>query len=110
MKTEDLIRVLAADGSRPVASIEWSLMRALLLGVTVSALSFAVLHPRPDFSEAIRTFPFVFKLLIVVVLAGTAATLLTATARPVVSSSRGLRLLIAPILLLGGVALELARF
>lgn len=111
MKTEDLIRVLATDGSRPVISIERSLMRALLLGVFVSApLSFAVMHPRPDFAAAIRTFPFVFKLLIVILLAGTAAAFLAETARPVAVPSRARSVLLAPVLLLGGVILELARF
>jgi hypothetical protein len=110
MRTEDLIRVLATDGSRPVTSIERTLSTALLAGVAVSALAFVFLHPRSDFARALLTFPFAFKLLVVILLAGTAAAFLAETARPVPASRRGWTVLLAPVLLLGGVIVELATF
>ncbi len=111
MKTEDLIRALVADGSRPVPSIRRTLLRALFAGLVASALAFVVLHPRPDFAQALLTAPYLFKLLVVVVLAGTAMMLLTDVARPTPAPPQGWRrLLVAPILLLAGVLVELARF
>jgi hypothetical protein len=110
MKTEDLIRALVTDGSRPVPPIRRSLLMALFTGLVVSALSFGVLHPRPDLARALLTAPFVFKLLIVVLLAGTAMVLLAETARPTPAPRRPWRLLIAPALLLVGVLVELVRF
>ena len=110
MKTEDLIRVLATDGPRPVRSIDRTLLMALLVGVLVSALSFVVLRPRPDFAQALLTVPFVLKLLIVVSLAGTATVFLAETARPTPVTRRRWTLLVAPALLFGGVIVELARF
>jgi len=108
MNTEELIRALTADGSRRVTPISHKLARALVLGVMASAMSLLILHPRPDLAHAFLTVRFVFKLALVISLAGSAAMLLPAMARP--GSSGGLRwpLLTAPALLGIGVVVELA--
>jgi len=63
MRTEDLIRALAADGSQPVAPIGRTLWRAVGVGALLSTTLFLlVLHPRPDIRHALLTVPFDFKL------------------------------------------------
>lgn len=69
MKTDDLIKALAAD---PLVEppVERSLWSALALGLAVSALVFlATLGPRPDFAQAIETLRFVMKPLFPLLLA-----------------------------------------
>jgi hypothetical protein len=108
MKTEELIRVLAADGSRPVIPIRQHLFRALGLGALLSiALLLFTLRPRPDIGQAVLTLPFVFKLIVALSLAATAAILLTEMARPVSAFRWSRLLMLAPLLLIGGVIFEL---
>jgi hypothetical protein len=109
MRTEELIRVLAADGSRPVLPVRSALVRALALGTVLSlALFLVVLRPRPDLGQALFTLPFVFKLTVALAVAVAALLFLPETARPVSSPIRILPLLLAPVLLAVGVAAELA--
>ena len=83
MRTEGLLRALAADGVRPVVPIQRTLLTALFIGTLLSALVFILmLHPRPDIARAVHTIPFVFKLIVTVLLAGTAAMVLSETAGP----------------------------
>ena len=109
MKTEDLIRALAADGARPIKPISDDLLRGILggalLAVTVFLLS---LHTRPDLSQALHSPAFVYKILVAAALALTAGSLLSAVARPLPTSARGFGLLIvSPALLALGVGIEL---
>jgi hypothetical protein len=108
MRTEELIRVLAADGSRPVMPIGSALLRALALGAVLSlALFLLVLRPRPDLGQALFTLPFVFKLAVTLGLAAAALRFLPDAARPVSSYRYGWPLMLVPMLLAVGVAAEL---
>lgn len=109
MKTEELIRVLALDGARPVPPLGRSLLSALLVGLVLSALLFAaVLHPRPDIGVVMLTPPFLFKLAAMLALAVAAGALLADAARPLPRFRGRWALLAAPLLLLAGVGVELA--
>lgn len=108
MKTEELIRALAADGARPVVPIGRSLFKALIIGVALSVALFLVrLHMRADIAEALYTPRFVFKLIVVLSLAVTAAILLSETARPLPRFRWRGALMLAPALLAVGVVVEL---
>lgn len=101
--------MLAADGSRPVMPIRQHLIRALGVGVILSLVLFlAALHPRPDIAQALLTVPFVFKLILAVSVVAGAAVLLTEVARPVWHYRWGWPLMLAPLLLAGGVIVEFA--
>ena len=108
MNTESLIQELAADATGPVVPIGHTLLRALGLGAFLTTLSLLILHPRTDIAQALFTVPFIFKLALMVSLAGTAAFFLVETARPVPARRRGRSLLLAPLLLAGAVIIELA--
>jgi hypothetical protein len=109
VKTDDFIDALSHDA--PVA--EHSPRRAMAIAVAggvlvAGALLMLTLHPRPDFSAAMRTMRFDFKFVVTLLLAGTAFLVLRDMARPEIQRSR-LRaaLLAAPVLLLLGVGLEM---
>jgi len=110
MKTEELIRVLAADASRPVTPVNTALWRALGLGVFGSAaLLLLLLHPRADLPRAILTPRFDFKLVVALSVAVAAMLFLRETARPFVPERWRWPMVLGPILLLTGVAVELWR-
>jgi hypothetical protein len=107
MKTDDLVRAIAADrtSAPPVAT---TLAVAVLAGVVVSALLFAVeLGVRDDVGIAIREPRFLFKFVVTGVLAATAAMAALALARPA-APARAVALLAAPVLLAAAVIAELA--
>jgi len=109
MKTEELIRALAADGSQPVRPIGHTLWRALATGALLStALFLLLLHPRLDIGRAISTVRFDFKLLVVACLAVASAIFLGYVALPASSARQRWLLYLAPVLLAGGVVIELA--
>lgn len=109
MKTEELIRVLAADGSRPVTPLAVTLLRALGLGILASiALFLLLLHPRSDIEQALFTVPFAFKLVFAASIAAAAALFLTEVARPVSAEHWRWSLIVAPSLLAAAVIIELA--
>ncbi len=109
MKTDDLIRALVVDGSRPIGTIGHGLFKALALGCALSlGLALMILHPRPDIGHAIYTLRFDFKLLVALILFCSTAILLTETARPISTGRRGWTLIAAPALLAAGVVVELA--
>ena len=108
MRTDELIRVLVADGARPVRPIARLLIGALGAGAAISVLIFAMfLRPRPDMAAAVQTSAFFFKLAVTVLLAVAATALLPAAARPLSAARRGWLLALAPLLLLAGVLTEL---
>ena len=109
MKTEELIRVLAADGSRPVVPVTRTLWRALGLGVLAStALLLLLLHPRADIPRAIFTVRFDFKLVFALLIAVSAMLFLKETARPLAPERWRWPLGLGPLLLLTGVVVELS--
>lgn len=108
MNTEYLIQALVADSSRPVVPIARTLLRALGLAIIVALLFLFVRHPRLDFFQALLTAPFDFKVTLLLLLASTSALLLMDIARPVLPTRRRWFLMLAPLLVAGGVLVELA--
>jgi hypothetical protein len=109
MKTEELIRALAADGSQPVTPIGSTLWRGVAVGGLLStALFLLILHPRADIGRAILTPAFDFKLVVVACVAVASANFLGYVALPAPSTRHSWLLYVAPALLAGGVIVELA--
>jgi hypothetical protein len=109
MKTDDLIRSLAADQDWQETPVGRALGRALLVALPVAVLIFYVqLGPRPDFMQATRSFFFDLKFVVTLALATTAFGFALELSRPEASASRRWWL-VAPLgLLLFGIALDLA--
>jgi hypothetical protein len=109
MKTDELIRALAADQPGRLPSLGTRFAAALAMGLVIAAILFwLALGPRPDIAAAAGMLPFVFKFVVTLVLAAAAAGLVLRLARP--GAARGawqLALLLAPILLALGIVLEL---
>jgi hypothetical protein len=107
MKTENLIRALAADAARPVVGIRTQLGVALAVGTAASMVLFRLLlKPRPDLADAIHGRPFLLKATIVLLLAVTTGGLLASVARPLPAPTLR-RLAFAPLLLATAVIVEL---
>jgi hypothetical protein len=111
MRTEDLIRTLAADNASRAASVERWLALALLAALLLSVIIFAaMLGPRADISVAAGQFGFWFKFAVTLVLAATAAFLVTHLAKPGANTTlAALSLIAAPLLLGIVVAIEFAQ-
>jgi hypothetical protein len=108
MKTEELIRVLAADGTRPVTPIGSTLVRALAVGALLSTVLFLlILHPRADIPRAVLTVAFDFKLLVMVCVTVASAAFLMYAALPAPAAERRWLLWLGPLLLAIGVLVEL---
>ncbi|MBA4790594.1 MAG: DUF1109 family protein [Rhizobiales bacterium] len=109
MKTDDLIRALAADtGRKPVPlGTAWRLATVLAV-LLAGAVFWLTLGPRPDALASLETARFVFKFVVTLALAFGALALLRALSRPE-GDGRALLpwLLVAPLLLAVAVALEL---
>jgi hypothetical protein len=108
MKTDSLIRALAADVTAE-APLGRSVRLAVALGGAVTlALFFVALGVRPNALASLGTSPrFDFKFVVTLLLAATAARLLMQLSRPGASEQRWL-LVLAPTLLFCAVAAELA--
>ena len=107
MNTENLIHALVTDGSRPVIPIGRTLLRALGVAIVLAELSLFIRHPRVDIVEAFSTARFVFKLILTLALAASSAVVLVDAARPVSAPRRRWAVILAPLLLAGGVIAEL---
>lgn len=109
MRTEELIRVLTADGSKPVTPVGYTLLRSLALGALLSTgLFLLILHPRPDIGQALLTVAFDFKLVVAIGVTVASAMLLMYAAVPTPTAERHWLLLVGPILLAAGIVIELA--
>lgn len=109
MKTEELIRALTADGIRPVRPVGHTLLSALAAGSLVSiALFAAILHPRADVGQAFLAPAFEFKLLVLLCLMVASTGFLIRAALPHPGSGHNWLLLSTPLLMLTGIAAELA--
>jgi hypothetical protein len=110
MKTDDLIRALAADHAARAPSLERSLARAVALGLAISAALFAaILGPRPDLAVVIGEPRFAFKLLLTLLLAASSFMLASRLARPARDTKRWWLVLAAvPVLLAAAVLTELS--
>jgi hypothetical protein len=106
MRTDDLIRALAADPV-PAPPVERALWPALALGLAVSTILFlATLGTRPDLAQALDTLRFVVKPVFPLILIGGAMYALTHLWRPgKVAPLRALAL--APVALAAAASLEL---
>ena len=102
MKTDDLIRTLAADNvtqERPVSNL---LLVGLLLAVPVSAAMFlAMLGVRKDFMDALGNPFFDLKFAVTIALAGASIAISLHLSRPEASFGRWGWLLAIPVGLLG---------
>lgn len=109
MKTEDLIKGLAADQTAAMGTGRaWTL--ALGSAVLVAAVVFfASMGPRPDFALAAETLRFVFKFIVTMLLALTAWLTVRRLSIPGGGGRFALLpLLAAPVILLAAVILELS--
>jgi hypothetical protein len=108
MKTDTLIRLLAADAARPVIGIRPLLGAALAAGAASSVALFrSLLGARDDLAASLHDFDFVVKITVTTSLMLTAAVALDAAARPA-RRAAPLSLGFAPLLLAAAVILELA--
>ncbi|MGA0565013.1 NrsF family protein [Ancylobacter sp. VNQ12] len=109
MKTDDLIRAMAADTNRRSIPLDTAWRMAGVLAVLIAGAVFLVtLGPRPDALASLETARFVFKFVVTLALAASAFALLRALSRPG-GNVRSLTpwLLAAPLLLAIAVSLEL---
>lgn len=109
MKTDDLIKGLAADASVSAMPMGRAWLLALAAAATIAgAVFFATIGLRPDIVDAAETVRFVFKPVVTIVLALTAFMALLVLSRPASDGGVAIsRLAVVPLLLLGAVALEL---
>ncbi len=109
MKTDDLIRAMAADTGRSTLPVgkAWLVAGALAI-LAGGAMFFSMLGPRHNFMESLHTARFIFKFVVTLALAVSAFVLLRALSRPG-ADIRALMpwLLIAPLLLIAAITLEL---
>jgi hypothetical protein len=108
MRTETLLRALAADTTRS-HSVEQRLMLAMIPALALATVMFLVgLGPRPDFAVAIANPQVILKFVITLSLAATAIVLACRMAKPACATRiPALLLLIAPALLVLAVLTEL---
>jgi hypothetical protein len=106
MKTDDLIRALAADRDTALPAGRLLLL-AGTAGFALSALAFVIeLGPRPDLAQAVASARFLFKPLLMLALAVLAGVALLRLAQPGVPVRLSI-LAAVPTALAAGVALEL---
>lgn len=109
LKTDDLIRALAEDGTARSPSLAGRMAVALVIGGAVATILFAlVLGVRPDIASALQTWRFVLKVAFALICCMFALWACTRLARP----EMGLRdtlvgLSVAPALLAAAVGVEL---
>ena len=110
MKTDDLIRALAADHAPRGTSLALGMTGAALLGFVLAAALFAaILGPRPDFATVMGEPRFVFKFLVTVLLAASSFGLGLELVRPAGRAKPwALGLAAVPVLLALAVLIELS--
>jgi hypothetical protein len=109
MKTDDLIRSLAADQGWHETPVAQALWRALLVALPVAAVVFYVeLGLRPDFMQALRSFFFDLKFVVTGALVAAAFVFALELTRPESPAARRWLLLAPLVILFAGIALDLA--
>jgi len=108
MDTHDLIKALGKDALAKAPAPATVLAGAGLAAILLAVALFAVLiGPRPDIAAAAETSRFLFKFVVTLALALSAAGLLAALARPdATRRTQALMLAVAPLLLTIAVAAE----
>jgi hypothetical protein len=111
MNTDDLIRALSADNATRHASVEQWLAAALLPGLAASAALFAlILGLRADIAAVATDFGFLFKFIVTLTLAATAAFAALRLARPGRKAGvAAVALALAPVMLAAVVLAEFAQ-
>lgn len=101
MKTDRLIKALAADNATRSVSVERWMSMAIVPGIVASAILFALmLGPRSDIARVSGEFPFLFKFVVTLTLAITATWLACRMARPGADAKlAAVALLAAPVIL-----------
>lgn len=109
MRTDDLIKALAADAEVVQPTPARALAIALVVGMSLAGILFAIfLGPRADIATAAGTWRFQFKLVVTTLLLISMIPVLTRLARPDAPLRSALiPLAIAPLLLALGVVIEL---
>lgn len=109
MKTEHLIRALAADSAAPQPSLRRWIPTGLGIGFAAALVVFAwKVKPRPDLAEAAAEPRFLLKFAVTLSLAAAAFGLLLRLIRPGLGAGLwGAALLVGPSLLAIGVTIEL---
>lgn len=109
MKTNELIKALAADSGRPAASLSSVWWGAAGLAIAFAAAAFLVmLGPRPDIAAALGTPRFLFKFVVTITLALSAFGIVRTLARPGETWSKAAPYLAAaPVVLAAAVIVEL---
>ncbi len=111
MKTDDLIRALAADHAPTGLSLRTAVTVALAVGIAVAAIQFLwLLGPRPGAFAALTSWRFCFKFVYTILLAASAAYVCTRSILPLAEIDRRmlLPLSLAPVLLICAVGVELS--
>ena len=110
MKTDDLIRAMAADAGHRAMPVRRAWLLAGLAAVLLAGGTFlAALGPRPDALQSLESVRYLFKFSVTLALAASAFAVLRARARPEGGPRRlALWLALAPTLLLAAVLLELS--
>lgn len=109
MKTDDLIRSLAADQAWQETPVGQALCRSLFLALPVSAVMFYVeLGLRPDFMQALQSFFFDLKFVVTGALVGAAFVFALELTRPESPAARRWLLLAPLVILVAGIGLDLA--
>lgn len=104
MKTDDLIKALQADVSKPVLPLRRAWVVAAVMATVIAAIAFFILlGPRPDIAAAVHTLRFLFKFALTLTLAGTAFAYLRMLSRPGSDVDR-----VAPWLMVGPVLIGVA--
>jgi hypothetical protein len=111
MKTDDLIRALAADREPAGPAPGTALALSGALGLVISALLFMWLVPlRPNLGEAMRSYPFMLKPIEMGILAVVAAIVVLRLARPGAPLGRTLvAAAVVPAIMVAAVAVELMQ-
>jgi hypothetical protein len=109
MKTEDLVRALAADHVAQARPLEWTLAAAVATGFLLAAALFVLTFgPRDDLAEVLVDPRLVFKLGLMLLLAASSAMLALRLARPAAGATTwSLALATVPLLLFIAVIVEL---
>ena len=109
MKTDDLIRALAADCATRPTSLRRAFATAMIPGLAIAfGLDLAFLGPRPHLQWLLAEPRFAFKVCLSLLLAALSARLVMRLVKPGAESRRAALLLaIVPALLAAGIAVEL---
>jgi hypothetical protein len=110
MKTEQLVRALAADHATPIVSPARYFVLATAVAILVSTVIFMILlGPRDDVMAAIRTPRFQLKIVEMLLLAATSAAVVLRLMRPEAEAARlWSAIMVAPVLLALAVVMELS--